>query len=983
MPTFEFIRDERGIETLVNVSDSTPNDIQDPDNIQPSEPNVLGAPSSIINEVVLFGNTTGDLLAKSNTIISSQIMTGLNKITLGSAVSKGTVCLFTNENDLITIQAPNQSSDYILTLPIDDGIANQQLTTDGNGVLSWETPVVGVENPMISNLDADDFSIFDLDEITLKTKGEGNDIATLEFGGTSGNITIDMEDLENIITTSGSTNINRLAIWADSSGKQIKQSSSILDNAGSLSGIVSLTAQTLTSSNIADVLSTEIVNHTIATSAGLFKKSSGVPDSTGLIEGGILSINGGDSDLVDVSAGQAHFYDPVTKVSKITIWAAQIGLVHGGSGTQTFVNMDNTGTVQFAPTTITNTLTRDLVQLGHVIHFAPPALFAANNEQVAINNPANMIRDLSLAIGFINVSGNVCSSNNLLTLAKTSGKVHAFGLNYAVNESDPNITNPVAIDTNVADIIFRFWQDDSLSGAVTDIVPGEYDDGNGFSSPGTVASNQWTVKRIFLFPNLSTVVQQGQFLYGNKDDAVAAIATEGFVAAPTFSANAVLISFLAVKGNATDLSVLNTAEFFTASKFGSVSNSGGGGDVFGPVSAVSQRIATFTDTTGKLIGDSGIIIDGGPSISGVLSITSNTSDPFTVTDTTPVTVNSIALYTQASGRFLHASTNITIDGSDNLIGAFGIAATDRIQAPNIHIEEIGGGGSTLKMQLAVSGQYTIIWPADTELPATDETKYLTLRNGKLSWDDNNAAPLPKGYLDGGKVAWNSVSQISFDAIVCRSNTNTKNLQRSNTTLNMATSGLLGIQTGSSEASSTWYELLVIGDLSESNPDSAIFLPVGTGFSQSGYDLFRRIATVRNNSSSDLLKFTNPDSASRDRIVMWDEEDPVLRVLNNGTATSYATVDLSSLVPPTARQVYLDVSYSSDTQTSFVQFRNADSTITSSAIRVFSGHDITGGIQANSQFLMNCNGSQEIQYKSFAGHNAFTSIWVLGYIDNID
>lgn len=38
---------------------------------------------------------------------------------------------------LVTIQAPTLAASYTLTLPVDDGNANQLLQTDGNGVLSW------------------------------------------------------------------------------------------------------------------------------------------------------------------------------------------------------------------------------------------------------------------------------------------------------------------------------------------------------------------------------------------------------------------------------------------------------------------------------------------------------------------------------------------------------------------------------------------------------------------------------------------------------------------------------------------------------------------------------------------------------------------------------------------------------------------------------------------------------------------------------
>lgn len=50
-----------------------------------------------------------------------------------------------DSSNYAAIQAPATiSSNYTLTLPTTDGDANQVLTTDGSGVLSWTTPASGV-----------------------------------------------------------------------------------------------------------------------------------------------------------------------------------------------------------------------------------------------------------------------------------------------------------------------------------------------------------------------------------------------------------------------------------------------------------------------------------------------------------------------------------------------------------------------------------------------------------------------------------------------------------------------------------------------------------------------------------------------------------------------------------------------------------------------------------------------------------------------
>jgi len=55
--------------------------------------------------------------------------------------------------DAVTIQAPAAlAASYSLTLPVDDGSADQVLATNGSGVLSWVTNPVGSANTALSNL---------------------------------------------------------------------------------------------------------------------------------------------------------------------------------------------------------------------------------------------------------------------------------------------------------------------------------------------------------------------------------------------------------------------------------------------------------------------------------------------------------------------------------------------------------------------------------------------------------------------------------------------------------------------------------------------------------------------------------------------------------------------------------------------------------------------------------------------------------------
>lgn len=68
--------------------------------------------------------------------------------------SQGDLRLGDSDNsNYVAIQAPaTVSSNYTLTLPTTDGDANQVLTTDGSGGLSWTTPSAGISQAKVTGI---------------------------------------------------------------------------------------------------------------------------------------------------------------------------------------------------------------------------------------------------------------------------------------------------------------------------------------------------------------------------------------------------------------------------------------------------------------------------------------------------------------------------------------------------------------------------------------------------------------------------------------------------------------------------------------------------------------------------------------------------------------------------------------------------------------------------------------------------------------
>jgi hypothetical protein len=248
------------------------------------------------------------------------------------------------------------------------------------------------------------------------------------------------------------------------------------------------------------------------------------------------------------------------------------------------------------------------------------------------------------------------------------------------------------------------------------------------------------------------------------------------------------------------------------------------------------------------------------------------------------------------------------------------------------------------------------------------------------------AVIPVGFVYNARFSWDSVSQVSIGTAgqlsAAKDSRGQSNIIWSGVlTASMAVSGAGGLQTGSVEAANTWYRVLVIADSSGVNPVRALLVPEGTAFNQSGYDIFRRLGYVRNNGSSNFLKFNQAGEAQA-RFVLYDEDAANLTALTDGAATTPTVVSLATFVPPIGRtQVMTSIGFrtTGGAATDQLLLRPNGVTSNSPAIRVAPGALVA---QKQKQMVdLFTNASQEIQY---AGSNAAdrTDVIVAGYYDTL-
>ena len=111
----------------------------------------------------------GDAGFTYNKTTNTATVEQLNLGTAGSA--RGILRLRGNTSGEITVQPAATAGTYTLTLPQDDGNANQVLTTDGSGVLSWSTPSSGGRTTLTANRTY--YVGFDLGTCTISNASPG------------------------------------------------------------------------------------------------------------------------------------------------------------------------------------------------------------------------------------------------------------------------------------------------------------------------------------------------------------------------------------------------------------------------------------------------------------------------------------------------------------------------------------------------------------------------------------------------------------------------------------------------------------------------------------------------------------------------------------------------------------------------------------------------------------------------------------------
>lgn len=337
---------------------------------------------------------------------------------------------------------------------------------------------------------------------------------------------------------------------------------------------------------------------------------------TGLLYGGLIQVNAGNSALFDITAGSGvvSFAGasltayPVPSLSYIN-WGNFTGLTLSGitSYEETWVSINSSGNVVQQNTKWSDSQFDTSIPLGVLIHPNNASInFGVAIPHVAYGQPSQL-DPFVRAFGPIKISGHEISANGAnLQVNKSSGSAYIIGRNYSTDPSSPNVVN----DTDASPIttIYRYYRDGSGKFTIVTaptIDPANYDDGTG--TLNTVAGGLYTIQRMFFLPGVPSVlgVYYGRETYSSIQTAQANIPFELFNEDDSTASLGVFAGYLIVKSTATQLNNTADAKFISSGIFRNLSNIGGGGVAVANLDDLTDVAITSVANNNVLKYDSG------------------------------------------------------------------------------------------------------------------------------------------------------------------------------------------------------------------------------------------------------------------------------------------------------------------------------------------------------------------------------------------
>jgi hypothetical protein len=294
---------------------------------------------------------------------------------------------------------------------------------------------------------------------------------------------------------------------------------------------------------------------------------------TGLISGGILSVNGGDATKFDITAGVGvivnNYTDGSSPTRTLVTWSAQTAITNPYVATAdtAYVLVNSAGTIVITDTYPELADNRDFIMIGWTDHPGRTDIETIFTQPYYSNDVSCQLDDFLFSFGSFNVWGNEYDPYSGLQIERLPGATFEVGSNYTQTKKSPNV-----IETDLeqpASLIYFYrdgvgdWVNDSAP--VASIDPNYYDDNSG--TLAAVPAGKWTVQLLsFYAPMETNDIQYGQTYYDTLEEAITGV-NDGIELNPYNDGWDTYRAWLIVKQGETNLNSADTV-FITLGKFG-------------------------------------------------------------------------------------------------------------------------------------------------------------------------------------------------------------------------------------------------------------------------------------------------------------------------------------------------------------------------------------------------------------------------------
>lgn len=403
------------------------------------------------------------------------------------------------------------------------------------------------------------------------------------------------------------------------------------------------------------------------------------------------------------------------------------------------------------------------------------------------------------------------------------------------------------------------------------------------------------------------------------------------------------------------------------------------------VNAINER----TTDSGVTI-DGMLIQDGKPNIASIRATVSSV-------DTGTETITTTATHGFTTGD----AVRVRVTPGGTIIAGLSASTIYYARAPStttltLHPTSSDASGNTNTVNLTSAGSGTIHIIGTPTSPREGDiwhdTALKTYKGGATVRVADSVDI--KGLKVGCVPAYASASTITIATGQWRDSTNVDTITVSSPlTVDITVSGAGGRSEAAAEASNTWYYPYLIKKSSDGTVNAVLSTvneaSSGSITMPSGYDLKRQLPfAVRNNGSSNFLKFYVANGWPYRPMIMWDDPsiaDATYAVLSAGTATTAfsnpgggTNVSCSGFIPPisTLGNFTYYTSYSSGSGTFFGQVKDPDGISTTGEYVGIVNH--LGQSIIIGTGLLGTDSSQNIAYKVSVSTISL-SIYVNGFI----